>query len=745
MVPVLASACDGRASERDAELSRAQARAARDATVWADEVEAQRHEATIVRLWDELRGSSDKLASMAAAPFTSLQLAQLGAPVALEHGVERREMQAQGDTLDRAGASSLAASLSQQGFVVHETEWHHSRFEPASRDSAARSSISFALHVSRASEGLRMILRGDLSIEWAAQVGRAPAEPVAMSVSRLELLQRAGAPVFQELAAWPAPRDGARSGLLEPILLRDLDGDGFTDIVQAAANRVSFNQGDGSFRHERLCEEAIAMDAALLADFNGDGALDLLSAANDGLPQLFTRREQGVFVDPQSLDAVAPALTRPMAITAGDIDADGDLDIFLGQYKLPYVDGQMPTPFYDANDGYPSYLLVNMGDGRFVDNTQAAGLAAKRLRRTYSASFVDLDDDADLDLLVVSDFAGFDMYLNDGSGHFADVTAERFGDGHDTFGMSHTFTDANNDGLLDFLVVGMSSTTARRLDQLGLGRDDAITYRERRAGMGYGNRLYLGQGGGRYEVASNNDRLARTGWSWGTTDFDLENDGDRELFVVNGHVTGASAADYCTTFWTHDLYDGTSAPDPELRELFGRVMQPLVSGQASWNGYEKNTLLQRMGSDWVSTGFLFGIAQAFDARAAASADFDNDGRADLLVIERTQAPDRHDVLHVYGNRFPSPGNWLGVRLLADAPNSSPLGATLRVTDSSGRVQRQLITSGDSHRTQHDSAVIFGLGSESVDRLEVTWADGGRVLHLEPEPRSYVELRASERR
>ena len=55
-----------------------------------------------------------------------------------------------------------------------------------------------------------------------------------------------------------------------------------------------------------------------------------------------------------------------------------------------------------------------------------AGLGRKRFRRTYSSSFVDLDQDRDMDLLVVSDFAGFDMYLNDGHGHFTDVT-EDFG------------------------------------------------------------------------------------------------------------------------------------------------------------------------------------------------------------------------------------------------------------------------------------------------------------------------------
>jgi len=734
------SSCgDDAVASPDAELvSKAEARALRDATVWAPEVDAQRHEVPIIAMWDRLRGSSDKLAALAEAPFASLSLPRLGAPEPLEHGVARRTLSAQGEPLDREAVRALAQELAEQGYVLHETEWHHARFEPASGDRAAHSRVSFALHATRAAPTKRLILRGKLDIDWDTDDFGGPV-PGAVVVSELSVLQRDGAPVFEELAAWAAPDTGPRPGLAEPILLHDLDGDGFTDIVLANANRVQFNLGDGGFRQAVLCEPELPVDAALLADFDGDGAVDLFTAANDGLPQLFTRRENGVFVEPREVTAVRPALKRPMAITAGDIDGDGDLDVFLAQYKLPYVEGQMPTPFYDANDGWHAYLLVNDGDGGFVDATQSAGLAPKRLRRTYSASFTDLDDDADLDLLVVSDFAGFDMYLNDGAGHFTDVTAERFGAGHDTFGMSHVFTDANADGKLDFLVVGMSSTTARRLDSLGLGRDDARDYRELRATMGYGNRLYLNQGGGRYVVAPDNDSLARTGWSWGVTSFDLENDGDRELYVVNGHISGESAQDYCSTFWTHDIYDGSSDADPEALALFTDSLAPLSTGRASWNGYEKNALLQRMGDAWVSTGFLFGVAHAYDSRAAASVDVDNDGRSDLVIVERTPLPDRHDVVHVYANRWPDPGNWLGVRLSSAVPGVSVLGATITLRDSAGRVHLHRVTSGDSHRSQHDSAVVFGLGDAQPVRLEVLWPGGRRNEIAAPELNAYVHV------
>ena len=52
-------------------------------------------------------------------------------------------------------------------------------------------------------------------------------------------------------------------------------------------------------------------------------------------------------------------------MTAGDIDNDGDVDLWIGQYKISYVGGQMPTPYFDANDGFPAFLLVNDGSGKF--------------------------------------------------------------------------------------------------------------------------------------------------------------------------------------------------------------------------------------------------------------------------------------------------------------------------------------------------------------------------------------------
>ncbi len=176
----------------------------------------------------------------------------------------------------------------------------------------------------------------------------------------------------------------------------------------------------------------------------------------------------------------------------------------------------MPTPFYDANDGAPDALLRNDGNGKFTDITESAGLAPRRNRRTFSATLVDLNDDRHLDLLVTADFAGLDLYHNRGDGTFVDVTETKLGE-RLGFGMSHTLGDWNDDGQLDLYMVGMSSTTARRLDGLGAARDSHPDYTAKRAPMTFGNRLLLGGGGGKFEQPGYANSAARTGWAWGCT------------------------------------------------------------------------------------------------------------------------------------------------------------------------------------------------------------------------------------
>jgi hypothetical protein len=425
----------------------------------------------------------------------------------------------------------------------------------------------------------------------------------------------------------------------------------------------------------------------------------------------------------------------------GDIDGDGDLDAWLGQYKPPYVGGQMPTPFFDANDGWPSYLLRNRGDGRFELATEEAGLAAQRFRRTYASTLVDLDEDADLDLLVISDFSGVDLYANDGHGRFTDANATLAADRH-LFGMSGAFADYDLDGRLDFFVAGMGSTTARRLEAAGLRREDRPTENAMRMRMAYGNRMYIGDPAGWQEPDFHAD-VARTGWTWGTTSLDFDNDGDPDIFAANGHESGESTKDYCSTFWRHDIFDADSTPNASLENLFAEEGRGFSSGAESWDGYQKNHLLMnRSGNSFVDVAFLLGVADEFDSRSAISSDLDRDGRADLLVIEEVRGGGQR--LHVYRNVLENANHWVGVELTEEAGGLSPVGAQVEV-ESGGRRQVRPVLVGESVMGQHSTTLHFGLGdAEIVDSIRVRWPGGESVVLRAPAIDRYHRVKAPAR-
>ena len=213
----------------------------------------------------------------------------------------------------------------------------------------------------------------------------------------------------------------------------------------------------------------------------------------------------------------------------------------------------------------------------------------KRLRRTYGSSFVDLDDDGDLDLLVVSDFSGIDIYHNDGQGKFTDVTT--------IASMNGTISACRPRSAISTATAGSTFTSPEWprqppgvLEHLKLGRSDVPDVHKMRPMMGYGSRMYLAVGDGRFAQPEFREQVNRTGWTWGSSNFDFDNDGDRDIFVGNGHSSGQSTKDHCSHFWCHDIYTNDSAEDAARNNLFNQISGPYFDRRESWDGYQKNVL-----------------------------------------------------------------------------------------------------------------------------------------------------------
>jgi len=718
-----------------------------NATLWREEELAQEHEDTFVSFWDALRAASDKWTVFLKFGFDRLVLGKPLAWKKLDWGIEAVRFEGDGSEVLSADWPAFLSNFQKQGIEVIETEWHQEKFDSGGGKNA-RSVFRFLIHAQQLKPATRYTVRGRLHIDWASTKNhKGLYRPATIEVRDLRIMKREGPTAFESVRVLDPNIDSTLKSpqiLAEPLLVYDLNNDGLSEVMLVGGNLIYWNEGRGNFRKDKLCAKPLPLvGSAVLADFNGDTRVDLMVIQDGKGPALFLADEMGLFSGlPRRVKVSVSPLDSSIACTAGDIDGDGDLDVWVTQYKPPYLKGNFPQPYFDSNDGWPSYLLINDGWGNFQEGTKEAGLADKRYRRTWASSFVDLDKDHDLDLLVINDFAGLDVYHNDGTGKFKDVTSQLGEDRH-SFGMSHALADFNRDGQVDLYMTGMGSTTARRLEAMGAGRKEFPLHQAKRMKLGYGNRMMLNTGG-QLKLAENNDQVARTGWSWGCTAFDVDNDGDRDLFVTNGNVSGESAKDYCTTFWRHDIYESNSKGNTILDAFYGQCLKGTDIGKISWNGFEHNVLFLNRGKEgFENVAFLMGVSDEYDSRGAVNEDLDGDGRPDLLVVEQMLGKGGEGSLqkvHVLRNQWPGGNNWVGVRLRSHGNGYSPIGATITVRTSAGSETLPLVT-GDSFCAQHSGNRVFGLGKiETVESIEVRWPNGQVSRRDKPAVGRYHELR-----
>ena len=712
-----------------------------DSTVWANELIARDYEESIIQIWDKLLAGADPFELLARMPVNILQLGKPQPTEDWESNISYTRLAQGGPSWSKEQLNQALGKWKSEGWKLEQSEWRHRHFTPG--DKVEPSSVFWiSLHLINKRLNRRGILRGNITVKWQS-IEITPetlAKPDHIDLSKLDWIEREGDPAFKAASRQNIqPNEG--NVFIDPLIITDFNNDGMVEIILGCKNQIYRNHGNGSLKPEKLCPkfDEVVFNV-VLDDLSGDGVTDVITVGHEGI-YLIEGKSDGTFPGDARLIWSAPKkVLDPMVVTTGDIDNDGDADLWFSQYKLPYVKGQMPSPIYDSNDGFPGYLLINDGSGNLSDRTKAAGLEAKRYRRSYSASFADLDNDHDLDLVVISDFSGADLHLNDGLGNFEDATMKLI-DNHYGFGMAHNFGDYDANGKIDLIMIGMNSWTAERLLSMNLAPPTHRHYYDKLDDLTFGNRLYFGNDK-KFEQRPMGDKAANTGWSWGATSFDADNDGDIDLYIANGHKSRKSVKDYERQFWCHDIYHANSHSNPAMEVYFQSISGRLYGAGYSYGGYEKNRLLlNRENRNLDDIAFLMNTSHEIDSRNVVSGDIDGDGRLDLIFTHFSVWPEpTTQGLLIARNLWPGENNWVGFRLSQSTSCPSLNGTKVRLR-ANGKDQWRFIVNGDSYRSQHAPIAHFGLKqTKSVEEVEVQWPDGKRTILKNPAIRKYHNIK-----
>lgn len=428
-----------------------------------------------------------------------------------------------------------------------------------------------------------------------------------------------------------------------------------------------------------------------IGDVDGDGWVDVF-ITNYGMDRLYRNTGHGTFED-WTAKAGVGGTQWGTGCAFGDVDGDGDLDLYVANYvdfnfaaNPQCGDPSRGLAAYcrpSVFAGQRDYLYINQGDGRFVEEGAIRGIDQGTDGKGFGALISDVDLDGDADILVANDGTMNRFYRNRGDGTFEDVSLSS-GLGFNAAGLAESgmgmdLGDVNGDGFPDLVVTNYSFETN-------------TLYYQRPNGFWEDATIHSGLSGPTYQPVG-----------WGIGFFDADNDGDLDLAVANGHVM-----DNIALFEPHLSY-----PQANL----------LLINQG--NGRFSDATAE------AGQGFLHPKV----SRGLAFGDINNDGGVDLLV---TNTNDRPDLLI---NQMPDRADWIGFHLKGPAPNTSAIGAKLRVFRADGtQIAYREIRSGGSFLSQNDlrQHVGLGKGTDAVT-LEIVWPDGKlqRVSNLKKN--RYVEV------
>ena len=499
------------------------------------------------------------------------------------------------------------------------------------------------------------------------------------SIHYVDIAEEAG---LQEV--FPNGGDRSKTWILETTgsgaAFLDYNADGLPDAFvvsgEGGTNRLYQNQGDQRF-------EDVTERVGLQSEGWGQGAC-VGDVDNDGFADLFVTYwgENRLYRNQSGNGFERLPVPDSGSYSTGcaflDADNDGELDLFIANY-LEFDFEQTPKPgenpycFYRnipvacGPRGLPfarNEFLRNDGGGRFTDISDASGIAAPSRNYSLGAVSGDFNGDGWTDIYVACDRTPSILYINQGDGTFADEAVLRGAafdeNGEALSGMGVAAGDVDGDGHDDIFRTNFSDERSTLYTNRGEGDFDDSTIHY---GLGVNTRFV----------------------GWGCGFLDADNDGWRDVLLVNGHVFPE-----VDTLEDSDL--SYREPPVLYRSLLGERFADISAGAGP------------------------GIWQERTARGLALADIDNDGRVEVLINSQNERP------ALLAQQGSTTGNWIVLHLEGIVSNRSAIGAKVRVK-SDTKTQRDEVRGGGSYLSQHDFRLHFGLASDTEVDVDLWWPSG----------------------
>ena len=522
------------------------------------------------------------------------------------------------------------------------------------------------------------------------------------------------------------------------VAVGDIDNDGFEDvyICQPAGlpNRLYRNRGDGTFDDITETSGVGILEntaCALFVDVDNDGRQDLIVVRANG-PLLFLNQGAGTFrLKPDAFQFAEVPRGAFTGAAAADYDRDGWLDVYFCLYV--YYQGadqyKYPSPYYAAENGPPNFMLRNNRDGTFRDVTGETGLDKNNTRYSFCCGWCDSNGDGWPDLYVVNDFGRKNLYRNNGNGTFTDIAAQA-GVEDVGAGMSVSWFDYDQDGVEDLYVADMWTAAGERIStDPHFKQDSRGEIRALYQKHALGNSLFRNRGNGTFEDATARAQVGNGGWSWSSDAWDFDHDGFPDVYIANGMISGEIREDLNSFFWRQVVANSPDTSKPSLDYEQGwNAVNELIRSDYTWSGYERNVFYAN-NRDGTFSDVSGAVDLDFleDGRAFALADFDHDGRQEVLLKNRNGPQ-----LRLLKNVLPALPPSISFRLRGVRSNRDAIGAAVAIQTEAGRQTRRL-QAGSGFLSQHGKEIFFGLGA-ATGPVEATiqWPSG-RVQHLKNLP------------